>query len=180
MNVLIGITLAPYRVDFYNRLHDRCDCEIHFVQRGFEGQLFSNEQVEAGSTYTPDYLRTLRLGRKRCIALGLRKILSRPGIRNVIVPEFSLLTLQVILLKLLFRYRFGIISHCDDSLDMLEGGTNYSRSEDIPWRPWRGRWPRGPARARRGRYHRRPVLPCSQPAPVWTSLSGSLSWETAR
>lgn len=122
MNVLIGITLAPYRVDFYNRLHDRCDCEIHFVQRGFEGQLFSNEQVEARSTYTPDYLRTLRLGRKRCIALGLRKILSRPGIRNVIVPEFSLLTLQVILLKLLFRYRFGIISHCDDSLDMLEGG----------------------------------------------------------
>lgn len=131
MNVLIGITLAPYRVDFYNRLHDRCDCEIHFVQRGFEGQLFSNEQVEAQSTYTPDYLRTLRLGRKRCIALGLRKILSRPGIRNVIVPEFSLLTLQVILLKLLFRYRFGIISHCDDSLDMLEGGTNFSRAHVI-------------------------------------------------
>ncbi|MGN1215930.1 MAG: glycosyltransferase [Candidatus Cryptobacteroides sp.] len=125
---MLGITLAPYRVDYYNGLHDRCDCEIHFLQRGFEGQLFSNEQVEAGCTYTPHYLRTIRLGRERRIALGLGKILRRPGIRNVIVPEFSLLTLQVIFLKWFFRLKFNIFSQCDDSLDMLEGGSSFSRA----------------------------------------------------
>lgn len=128
MNVSLGVTLAPYRVDYYNSLHDLCDCEIHFLQRGFEGQLYCNEQVEALSTYIPHYLRTLRIGKDRRIARGLGKILRRPGIRNVIVPEFSLLTLQVIFLKSLFRLKFNIISQCDDSLDMLEGGANYSRA----------------------------------------------------
>ncbi|MGN0201732.1 MAG: glycosyltransferase family 4 protein [Candidatus Cryptobacteroides sp.] len=127
----IGITLAPYRVDYYNRLHDSCDCEIHFLQRGFDGQLYSNEQVEARSTYAPHYLKTLRVGKGRRLARGLGKILRRREIRNVIVPEFSVLALQVILLKFLYRLKFNIISQCDDSLDMLEGGANFSRAHII-------------------------------------------------
>lgn len=127
MNVSLGVLLAPYRVDYYNHLHDDCDCEIYFLQRGFDGQLYSSDSVEAQSTYRPRYLRTVRFGKDRRIAVGLRQILRRPGIRNVIVPEFSILTLQVILLKLLFRYRFNIISQCDDSYDMLSGGQNFSR-----------------------------------------------------
>ena len=127
MNISLGVLLAPYRVDYYNHLHDDCDCEVFFLQRGFEGQLYSSEGVEAKCSYTPNYLRTIRLGKNRRFVVGLKKLLCHKEIENVIVPEFSILTLQVILLKLIFRFKFNIICQCDDSYDMLSGGKSFSR-----------------------------------------------------
>ena len=49
--------------------------------------------------------------------------------------EFSILALEVCLLRAVFRWKFQIISICDDSMDMIRG-TNYPAST-----PWRGRWP---------------------------------------
>lgn len=39
----------------------------------------------------------------------------------VLVPEFSILALEVCLLRAVFRWKFQIISICDDSMDMIRG-----------------------------------------------------------
>lgn len=39
----------------------------------------------------------------------------------IFVPEFSILTIQVLLIKYLYNYKYKVISICDDSYDMLMG-----------------------------------------------------------
>lgn len=126
-NLSFGVLLAPYRVDFYNYLHDKMDFEIYFQLHGFPGQMYKTEDVEKASTFKPKYLTIKRVFGDRRIVWGINKILKNNNPDIVLVPEFSLLTIQVILLKILFRYNFKIISQFDDSYDMLVGGENFSR-----------------------------------------------------
>ena len=44
-------------------------------------------------------------------------IRDRPDL--VIVPEFSILALEVCLLRAVCRWKFKIVSICDDSMDMI-------------------------------------------------------------
>ena len=126
-NISFGVLLAPYRVDFYNYLHNHLNFDIYFQMRGFEGQMYSTEDVEKASTYEPKYLKIKRILGDRQIVLGVRNILKNSNPEFVIVPEFSIITMQVIFLKILFRLNFKIICQCDDSYDMLTGGANFSK-----------------------------------------------------
>lgn len=125
--VSFGVLLAPYRVDYYNYLHDKYNFDIYFQLEMFSGQMFSSYQVENSSTYKPVYLKIKKLPGDRQIAIGLYHILKErnPGI--VIVPEFSILTVQVILLKLFFGFKYKIISQCDDSINMLNCRRTFSK-----------------------------------------------------
>lgn len=118
MNLSFGILLAPYRVDYYNCLHDDYDTEIYFQQKNFDGQLYSTESVTSQCTFEPGYLecRTI-LSRK--VPVGLRNLINKNRPAFVIVPEFSITAFKVILIRAFGRHKFKVISQCDDSYDMV-------------------------------------------------------------
>lgn len=119
-NLSFGVSLAPYRLDFYNYLSEHFNCTIYFQLKGFKGQLFSTENLEKKCTYKPLYLETIKI-RERHIVKHLSDLVKNNRPNVILVPEFSLLTIQVILYKFITRKKFKIISLCDDSYDILMG-----------------------------------------------------------
>ena len=137
MNISIGILLAPYRIDFYNYLHDVLDFEIYFQTRTFRGQLYSTDDIEQQCNFIPKYLRSFWLN-GRIISRGLVKLIKEKDPQFIIVPEFSIATIQLILIKKLLGRRYQLISLCDDSYAMIkEGGFSkvhtYSRKLSLPF-----------------------------------------------
>lgn len=120
-NLYLGVCLAPYRLDYYNYISEHMNCDIYFQLRGFEGQLFSTEELEKKCTFAPKYLKITRLMGDRQVVWGLHKLIKNSNPEFIMVPEFSILAMQVILIKKLFGYQYKIISQCDDSYAMLEG-----------------------------------------------------------
>lgn len=120
MNLSFNVLLAPYRLDFFNYLYEKFDCKIYFEQRKFDGQLFSSENLEKQCLYTPQYLKTKRIG-NRNLATNIPSIIKQNNPDVIFVPEFSLTTIQVIIYKLLNRKKFKVVSICDDSYDMIQG-----------------------------------------------------------
>lgn len=120
-NLYLGVLLAPYRLDYYNYISEHMNCDICFQLKGFEGQLFSTEELEKKCTFTPKYLKITRLMGDRQVVWGLRKLIKENKPEFIMVPEFSFLAMQVILIKKLFGYKYKIISQCDDSYAMLIG-----------------------------------------------------------
>lgn len=120
-NLYLGVALAPYRLDYYNYISEHMNCDIYFQLRGFEGQLFSTEEVEKKCTFIPKYLKITRMMGDRQVVWGLRKLIKQYKPEFIMVPEFSFLAMQVILIKKLLGYKYKIISQCDDSYAMLMG-----------------------------------------------------------
>lgn len=120
-NLYLGVALAPYRLDYYNYISEHMNCDIYFQLRVFEGQLFSTEEVEKKCTFIPKYLKITRMMGDRQVVWGLRKLIKQYKPEFIMVPEFSFLAMQVILIKKLFGYKYKIISQCDDSYAMLVG-----------------------------------------------------------
>ncbi len=120
-NLYLGVLLAPYRLDYYNYLYEHMNCEIYFQLHGFDGQLFSTEELEGKCTFTPKYLKIKRMLGDRQIVWGLVSLIRKANPQFVMVPEFSFLAIQVILIKKILGFKFKIISQCDDSYAMLTG-----------------------------------------------------------
>lgn len=119
-NIFLGVVLAPYRLDFYNRLSKDFNCNIYFQLKGFEGQLFNMDKLLEQCTFTPYYLETKNI-RSRKIIKHFGKIIKGNNPDVVFVPEFSLITIQAILYRCLTGRKFKIVSICDDSYDILMG-----------------------------------------------------------
>lgn len=120
-NLYFGVLLAPYRLDYYNYIYQHMSCDIYFQLRNFNGQLFSTEELEAKCKFLPKYLNISRLMGDRQVVWGLRKLINENNPQFIVVPEFSFLTMQVIWIKIIFGYKYKIISQCDDSYAMLTG-----------------------------------------------------------
>lgn len=127
-NLYLGVLLAPYRVDYYNYLHDHLNFEIFFQLKGFKGQLFDSNKLIELSTYTPQYIKGVGKEQRR-ICFGIRKLIKEYSPQIVIVPEFSLLTILVVAIKHIFGYNYKIVSQCDDSYQMLVSG-GFSKIHD--------------------------------------------------
>lgn len=136
-NLYLGVALAPYRLDYYNYIHDHLNCDICFQMRSFEGQLFSTEELERKCTFSPVYMSARLIGKDRRVVRGLKQMIGQAQPDFIIVPEFSLLAMQVIGIKKIYGYKFRIISQCDDSYAMLVSGGfskfhSFSRSLCVP------------------------------------------------
>lgn len=137
MNLSFNVLLAPYRLDFFNYLHTNFNCAIFFEQRSFIGQLFSSEELEKKCLYTPQYLKTKKIGHRN-FATDIPSIIKQHKPNTIFVPEFSITTVLVILYKIWNRRKFNIVSICDDSYDMLQGNGfskmhNYARKIMMPF-----------------------------------------------
>lgn len=126
-NLFFRTNIAPYRIDTYNALHEQLGCEMYFYWKEETSQKLDMVTMLQQCKFTPQYLKGIRLfanSRKLCTSIWsiLRK--NKPEV--VIVPEFQILTIQVLLYKWLFRKKFKVISMCDDSYDMLTNDNDFS------------------------------------------------------
>lgn len=126
-NLFFRTNIAPYRIDTYNALHKMLNCELYFYWERETSQNLNMEVMLQQCDFIPHYLKGINLGatsRKFCTEVW--HILSRNNPAIVIVPEFQILTIQVLLYKFLFRKKFKVISMCDDSYDMLNSNNDFS------------------------------------------------------
>ena len=112
--------LAPYRIDFFNARARRGDMEAFFEYEDSPDHHYNRREMESRCVFRPRYLNHVPVAGRR-IPSGLACILREGRPDLVLVPEFSILALEVCLLRAVFRWKFQIISICDDSMDMIRG-----------------------------------------------------------
>lgn len=127
MNLFVRTSIAPYRIDFYNALHDRLDMQMCFYHQQSADQRFDRQWLESQCRFKPVYLKGLRLGSdSRKICFGLWKMVRKTRPQLVIVPEFQLVLYQFWLIRFLQGKKYRIVSLCDDSMDMIERENDFS------------------------------------------------------
>ena len=118
-NLFLGVCIAPYRVDFCNYLHDNFNFIIYHQYRNL-GKNYDMDDIYAKCNFEEKYLNTRSLFNKR-YSVRVKQLIDKYKPKVIIVPEFSLIAIQVLLFKTLFNYKFKVISLCDDSYDMISG-----------------------------------------------------------
>ena len=102
-NILFQTYLSPYRIDTYNALHEQADMNFYFLNRKHGMQNFDMDSLYAQCSFTPCFLKTIPIFNqyyKFCTNIWSILSFEKPNV--VIVPEFKILTLQVLLYKFLF------------------------------------------------------------------------------
>ncbi len=127
-NLFFRTSVAPYRIDTYNAMHDLWGFEFYFLDKEDASQPFDMQRLYAECHFQPHLLKTFSVVKQRFkVCTELRAILKANQPEVVIVPEYKLLTIQVLLLRWLMRKRFKVVSMCDDSYDMVANHNDFSR-----------------------------------------------------
>lgn len=128
-NLFLGVCLAPYRLDFYNYLYEHFNCNIYFQTDIPDNVGFNIKSLESLCLFPKQILNCGRIGRRTYIK-GLKTLIKNTHPKVIFVPEFSPITIQVILLKKVLDLNYKIISICDDSIDMINGN-DFSKNHRI-------------------------------------------------
>lgn len=124
-NLFFRTNVAPYRIDTYNTLHEKLGCEFYFLYAEDSSQKFDMQKLYDQCTFKANILKTISLFGKRTqkICTNLRKIIKSNNPEIIIVPEFKILTVQVLLYRWLTRGKYKIVCMSDDSYSNLVGKT---------------------------------------------------------
>lgn len=134
--LIFSVALAPYRIDFFNILHNLYTSSLYFTQKNVDGSYFDANKMSEQCNFTQKTLKSRNLlGRN--IPFGVLSIIKKEKPTCIFVPEFSLIAILVCLYKKIFRFSYKIFSICDDSIDMLNGNDfsrlhKYSRKIILP------------------------------------------------
>lgn len=127
-NIFIRTSIAPYRIDTYNALADRLGMRMCFYSREDSEQHYDPEWIESQCHFKPTYLKGWHFGpESRTVCRGIGKLLRQEKPDVVIVPEFQFALWQMRWHRRFSRKKFKIVSMCDDSIDMILGGNDFSR-----------------------------------------------------
>lgn len=128
-NLFFRTSVAPYRIDTYNALYERLGCKFYFLYKEDNSQKFNMQALYDQCNFKPEFLKSVSvLGRRQKFCIDIWSILKRENPEIVIVPEFKILTVQILLYKWLFRKKFKVISMCDDSWDMIAHDNDFSKA----------------------------------------------------
>ena len=115
--------IAPYRVDFFNSLSAAFESKICLSNP--DNNPFADSKIENQLSFRPVYLDQIGKMGKRSFFKGYWRILEEFNPNLVFVGEYGMGALQALLHKWLRRKNYRIVSICDDSFDMLSGGSDY-------------------------------------------------------
>lgn len=127
-NLFFRTNVAPYRIDTYNALHEEMGFELYFLYNEDSSQTYDMEAMYRQCRFTPHICRTFSfLHRKYKVCTEIGRLIKTHQPDIVIVPEFKILTLQILLYRWLHRKKFSVISMCDDSYDMIVNNNDFSK-----------------------------------------------------
>lgn len=110
--------LAPYRIDFFNKLIKITDAKFYFSLENVKNQKFDQKKLQSEFNSNFNLMGSgFELG-KRSIRFGIWTILAKNKPLTVICSEYSLTTLSVLLYKYLFCKKMKIFSISDDSIEL--------------------------------------------------------------
>lgn len=118
MNVAFFEAITPYWVDMNNHLYKELDFKHYYIYR--EYQNFDTESLKKELYFEPNYLKKNVKNAFRF--RELYRIIKENKPKNVISVEFSLLTVQLLIIKFLLFKRFKLIIRTDNSYEMLSNG----------------------------------------------------------
>lgn len=118
--------IAPYRIDFFNRLSEVFDTKVCLMWRNLHDQTFDYCKIEELFAFTPTYL-----DKKTCkIQRGVFSTLRSYNPDIVLVSECGLTSIFVVLYKMLFRKKYKIVSIVDDSYDQLANDNHFTKRHE--------------------------------------------------
>lgn len=118
--LVIHRALAPYRIDFFNRLSERWACDIYFEYNRPIEQSFSRDTLEGRIRFDYHTLPPARYHRLPNWRQGLADILRQKDYDLVFCSEFNLLTLELLYYRKRYGLRFKLLVMCDDNADRAE------------------------------------------------------------
>lgn len=128
-NLFFRTNVAPYRIDTYNALHEKLGCEFYFLYKEDSSQKFDMQKLYDQCSFKPSFLKTISvISKRQKLCTNIWSILRKEKPEVVIVPEFKIITVQVLLYKWLFRKNFKVVSMCDDSWDMIAHNHEWSKA----------------------------------------------------
>ena len=114
--LILHPSLAPYRADFFNKMHEMCNASIYFSYRNVPYLKYNQQNIISQLKFEPFYLDKGFEFKERPIRFGLIKILSRGKFDIVITSEFSQSTIVAFLYKIICRKKYRLYTLSDDSI----------------------------------------------------------------
>lgn len=118
-------TIAPYRIDFFNKLYQLYDTRICLFYWNLKGQKFDYQKIYDQFDFEPVYLPQGSFFKQCCEAWRQIKDFS-PDL--IMACEFGPVTIMTILARLLLKRKYKIVVTADDSYDMVSKGNDFSFS----------------------------------------------------
>lgn len=115
--IIIHPAIAPYRIDFFNSLHNSLGASIYLEHKEVLEQKFDQQIINDQLVSLPIYLRPGLFGIKN-LRLEIVSILYREKPDVVLCSEYNFIGFLIALYKLLFNWKLSIFSICDDSYTM--------------------------------------------------------------
>lgn len=113
--LIFHTALAPYRVDFFNRLSNDFNCSFYFYRKNLLSQKYDQEKLKKQIKFTPKYLYGFDI-QKRPVRFGILYILFKTKPKIILINEYGFIPFLVALYKYLFRLKFQVYTISDDSL----------------------------------------------------------------
>jgi len=115
--VVFHPALAPYRIDFFNSLHEEFDTSFYFLHIDALEQSFNQDELRSKLHFKPQYLSTGCFDLKN-LRWEVFSILRKENPDIVFCSEYNLLGVQVLLYRSLYKPLLKIFTVCDDSMEI--------------------------------------------------------------
>lgn len=126
--LIFHLSVAPYRVDFFNELNRSFDTKICLQYWNLKNQNFDYKKIYEQFEFTPQYL-TDSSKRKLLKEVWCQLKVFAPDI--VITCEFNIITLFVLIIRVLFKRKYKVIVMTDDSYDMVSNNNDFTYKHKI-------------------------------------------------
>lgn len=120
--------IAPYRIDFFNRLNKEFETKVCLSWHNLKDQTFDYDKIEAQFDFSPEYLDSKWIN---LIPKGIFRTLRQFEPDLVLVPECGMIAILVLFYRFLFRKKYRVISMIDDSYNMVVDGNQFSKLHEI-------------------------------------------------
>ena len=115
--------VAPYRVDFFNKLAEQYDMFLCMDRKFVYGGLYTDIE----KTYLFQYREMRSANGKRATYNEIKKEINKHKPDIVMVSECGLISLSVIIYRWLHMGKFKVVSIIDDSYDQLTEGRQFTK-----------------------------------------------------
>lgn len=123
--------IAPYRIDFFNRLNKTFCTRTCFFMKKFAANYMDSSKVDAQLQFVPHYIDGFSKKNKFQMLRGVTRHIKEFKPNVVLSFEFGSVTLWCLLYRFLSRRRYKVISLLDESYNMAAEGNEFSYMHKI-------------------------------------------------